>query len=60
MAVLTDAHGRPIEPPAPPRPDATIEEKVAWLRASSAHNDKVASLANAAFAKQFNRSLRGK
>lgn len=54
-AILTDVNGRPIERPTL-REGATIEEKIAWLRADNAYRDKIASLANVAFTKQFNRS----
>ena len=57
--ILTDANGRPIERPTL-REGATIEEQIAWLRADNAYRDKVTSLANAAFSKQFNRSRKGR
>ncbi len=56
--ILTDANGRPFEAPTPPAPDAPIEEKIAWLRASSAYNDKVAALAHRTFDTTFRKTLR--
>lgn len=52
-AILTDAHGRPIEPPAVPSVGASIEVVIAYLRASAAYNDRVAALASAAFGRAF-------
>ena len=51
--ILTDKHGRPIEPPTPPGPRAGIEKTIAYIRALHAYNDRVADLANRAFAERF-------
>lgn len=51
--IYTDANGRPIEPPERPAPDASIEEKVRYLRARHAYNDLITDMANRAFAERF-------
>lgn len=56
--ILTDAQGRPYERPTPPRPGAPIEDVIAYLRASSAYNDRVAAAASSAFADGFRKALR--
>jgi hypothetical protein len=56
--ILTDASGRPFEKPEPPSADATIDEKIAYLRAHAAYNDAVSSAANRAFDKAFRKAVR--
>lgn len=58
MPILTDENGVPFEKPEPPGPDASIEEKIAFIRATHEYNDRVADCANAAFADQFRESMR--
>lgn len=52
--ILTDSSGRPIPPVDVPPPGAPVESIIAYLRASAARNDRVAALANDAFARAFN------
>jgi hypothetical protein len=52
-AIVTDAHGKPVERPEVPAQTATIEERIAYMRALAAYNDRVADLANAAFTRRF-------
>lgn len=56
--ILTRANGTPIERPEPLAADATLEEKITWLRAFHAHRDEVADVANEAFVKGFTAALR--
>ncbi len=56
--ILTDNTGRPLCPPDPPALDANIEDKIAYLRASAAYTDMVASLAHRAFDKAFRKAMR--
>ena len=56
--IYTDEHGRPFERPEPPAADATIDVKIAYLRARAAYNDAIASCANKAFSSAFRRALR--
>lgn len=58
--ILTDANGKPFEPPEAPDIYASVEEKVAYLRAYAAYKDAIANAANRAFANQFNKSLKGR
>jgi hypothetical protein len=55
MTILTDANGRPIERPVSPGKNAPIEEKIAFIRAIHAYNDKVTDIANGAFDKEFHK-----
>jgi hypothetical protein len=55
--VLTDAAGRPIAPPERPRPGASIEERIAYIRAFHAYRDTVAGCASEAFAVAFRREV---
>lgn len=43
-----------------PKPDAPIENKIAFLRAFAARNDAITTAAGLAFDKQFSRSLKKK
>lgn len=56
--ILTDAHGRPYEAPVAPPPGSPVEDVIAFLRASSAYNDRVAAAASGAFARGFAKALR--
>lgn len=56
--ILTDDKGRPIPEIDPPAPDASIDEKIAYLHATAARNDRIASLANVAFGRRFHRAVR--
>lgn len=51
--ILTDSSGRPIPPVDVPPPGAPVESIIAYLRASAARNDRIAALANGAFARAF-------
>lgn len=51
--ILTDERGVPFTRPDPPSAGATIDEKIAHMRAVHAHNDRVADCANKAFARAF-------
>lgn len=51
--ILTDDAGRPIVPPQLPETGASIDDVIAYLRDSSAFNDRVASLASSAFSRRF-------
>lgn len=51
--ILTNARGNPLDPPTPPAPDAPIDDVIVYLRASAAHNDRVAALASRAFVRSF-------
>jgi len=51
--ILTDGTGRPFARPEKPAAGAAIAEKIAYLRAVHAYNDRVADCANAAFTKAF-------
>lgn len=55
--ILTDASGRPFEKPEPPAADATIDEKIAYLRAHAAYVDKIATAADQAFEAGLRRAL---
>lgn len=52
--ILTDAKGRPFDRPEPPGPDATSDERGAYIRARNEYNDRVTDCANRAFADAFN------
>jgi len=56
--ILTDADGVPVEAPEPPPPGASIEEKIAYIRARHAHTDRLTDLANGAFDKAFRAALK--
>lgn len=56
--IVTDAKGRPFPEPEPPRPDATIEEKVDYMRRVWARNDAIADCANAAFDDEFRKVMK--
>ena len=58
MTIYTDANGRPIERPEPPPIGASIEDKIAYMRAKAAWNDKISSTANAAFVAAFREALK--
>lgn len=51
--ILTDAKGRPIPRPEPPPVSAGVDERVAYVRAMAAYNDRVADIANLAFYTAF-------
>lgn len=55
--ILTYADGRPIERPTPPGPNATSEERTAFIRALNAYHDAVADCANRAFADRLREVL---
>lgn len=56
--ILTNDRGIPLSPPIPPAPGASIDEKIAYIRAKHAHNDLVADTANRAFDVSLRRALR--
>lgn len=56
--ILVDKHGRPFAPINAPKTDATIDEKIAYLRAVAARNDAVTTTANRAFAHAFTKGIR--
>jgi hypothetical protein len=56
--ILTDAHGRPLAEPEPLPPNATIDEKIAWIRARARWHDQIAATANEAFSKAFRKAIR--
>lgn len=58
MTILTDERGVPFERPEVPAHDAPIEERIAYIRAVHAYNDKVTDCANKAFARTFSKSVR--
>jgi hypothetical protein len=51
--ILTRGDGTPFERPEKPPADATIEDRIAYMRALAAYNDAVAAYANEAFARSF-------
>jgi len=51
--ILTDAKGRPVERPERPARDASLADRLAFIRAMNAYHDRVHDLANRAFAKAF-------
>lgn len=51
--ILIDKCGRPIAKPDAPDPDASIADKIAYIRARNAWADRVADIANKAFAKEL-------
>jgi hypothetical protein len=51
--IHTDAKGKPFERPEPPPDGASIEDKIAYMRAKCAYNDAITDCANKAFAKGF-------
>lgn len=55
--ILTDADGRPFEKPQL-KTGATIEEVIAYIRASNAYRDAVAAAANQAFERALARELK--
>lgn len=57
--IVTDAQGRPFACPEAPAQTATIEDKIAYLRAVAARNDAIADYANVAFSSAFKKVLRG-
>lgn len=57
MTIYTDAQGRPFDQPEPPARDASIEDKIAYLRARAAWSDAITDCANTAFDKQLKRSM---
>lgn len=59
MTIFTDAGGRPIERPARPGPHASPAERLAYMRALAAYNDRIADTANQAFDRAFREALRG-
>ena len=62
--IWTHADGTPIEgrpdDVGPPDHAAGIEAKIAWLRAWHAYHDRVGDVANAAFAEQFTKTVKGR
>lgn len=56
--ILTDKHGRPFAPIDAPESDATIDEKIAFLRAVAARNDAIATTAHAAFDRAFKKRIK--
>jgi len=56
--IFTDAKGRPIDRPVVPGPNASPEERIAYIRAIHAYNDAVTDLANSAFDKAFRAAMR--
>lgn len=58
--IYTDEQGRPLPGKPDPLPeDATVEEKIAWMRATWAYKDRATDLANKTFADTFRRKSRG-
>lgn len=57
--IYTDDSGRPFEAPEPPGPGATLEERLAYIRARNAYRDTVVDRANRAFADSLKKALRG-
>lgn len=58
-AILTDEHGRPISRPEKPPEGASIDERMAYVRALHAYNDRATDVANRAFDATFRRAVRG-
>lgn len=56
--ILVDESGRPIPKPAPPPEVATIEERIAYMRAMNYYRDRVTDIANRAFADAFRKGIR--
>ena len=56
--IHTDGQGRPFERPEKPGPDATIEERIAYMDALYRYNDAIADCRAKAFDKAFRRALR--
>lgn len=56
--ILTDESGVPIEAPVSPGFDATVEEKISYIRARHAYNDRVTSVANRAFDAQWKKEMK--
>lgn len=59
-AILTDAQGRPFERPESPGANATLEQRLAYLRAVWAFNDAVSDCANTAFSKALGKALKSR
>jgi len=58
MKILTYEDGRPIEgAPEPLPPGASIEGRIAWMRARAAYADRVTDVANRAFDARFRVAL---
>ena len=58
-AIFTNAKGVPVERPENPGKDAHIDDKIAFMRAVWAYNDRVTDLANASFDVAFRKALKG-
>jgi hypothetical protein len=56
--ILTDDRSRPIIPPQRDAFPAGLEGSIAFVRAVHAYNDRVAAVANEAFAKAFQKAPR--
>ena len=62
--IFTDGSGRPIDRPEPPKPcpyagEVTLEEKLAFIQAVHAYNNRVTSLGSETFARAFTKALAG-
>lgn len=55
--ILTDDKGRPFERPEHPEPNASIEDKIAYLNACYLYRNTITNVATTAFAEAFNKSL---
>ena len=55
--ILTDGKGVPIPRPEAPNRDAALGEKIKYLRRMHAFQDRVADIANAAFASAFTKAI---
>lgn len=57
--IFLDEDGNEIERPRAPSEGASIEDKIAHMRAVWAYNDRVRDIGSRAFADQFRKSLHG-
>ena len=58
--IYTDENGRPIEGRPDPLPEnATLADRLAWLRAWQEYSDRVRAVGSRAFADAFRKTLRG-
>lgn len=56
--ILTDEKGVPIERPEPPGPQASLADKLAYLRAFYTYKDAVSACAHRSFEPAFRKALR--
>ena len=56
--ILLDGKGRLIARPLPPQERASIEDKIAFLRARAEWSDRISDVANRAFDRQFRKAIK--